>query len=725
MSTATFSQSGSRRHCPISLTLGIALAIMLLMPEMLVAQGRNELIVKQDLITPDGDDFFFSFNSIRLNNPGQVFFGSVLNTIGGETGYYLGDSETINEVVRENQIEPDGNGQFDELPNWDAAGFATVGGVSLNDNGQVGFFAELTNTNGGTSDNAGIYRYGSGAISLRVRKGQFVPGGNGLFSDLESELVMNNAGNIAFIAGLSNTTAGASDNSGIYRVSVGSPVVMVRENQVVPGGNGEFAGFDSDVNDIFINDANQVAFEAILRDTNGGESDNSGIFRGAGGTPATIMREGQATPEANASFTGLQSLLGLNNSGRVAFISAVLPPFGIPEGGVFSGAGTTIQETARQGLPAPDMNGIFATFFRGSINNAGDVAFSATMTSTSGGTSDDNGLFRKTGRAGSVKQIAREGQPAPDGDGVLFGNSQALDMNVPGVVLFQSSVSNTAGGLEDGFRYFLTDGTDLIEVVRTGDSIDSELVTLVPFSSNMQLNDFGQVAYQVFVDNNEFAICRFTPVLHWRSAFNGKWDVAKRWTLGIKPSGIHDVLVDPDTDLTVLGPVADTTIRNLQVGGGNGQAFLRLQGGSVRVADLLIVASNGGISGNGVLVGEVSMDGALTPGNSIGEIAIDGNLTFRENSRLEIELAGIASGEFDRICVEGDTSLSGSLSVNLIDDFKLDVSQQFLILEVAGVASDKFFSLSDGDLVVVYDGVELFITYTAGDGNDVALFTRD
>ncbi|MEM6854108.1 MAG: hypothetical protein AAF593_06835, partial [Planctomycetota bacterium] len=84
---------------------------------------------------------------------------------------------------------------------------------------------------------------------------------------------------------------------------------------------------------------------------------------------------------------------------------------------------------------------------------------------------------------------------------------------------------------------------------------------------------------------------------------------------------------------------------------------------------------------------------------------------------------------YDRLTVAGDVSLAAELMVSLIDGFTLAADQTFLVFDIAGLAEGRFVNYVEGDRVVVNAGgaglsPELFITYRAGDGNDIALFTR-
>ena len=94
------------------------------------------------------------------------------------------------------------------------------------------------------------------------------------------------------------------------------------------------------------------------------------------------------------------------------------------------------------------------------------------------------------------------------------------------------------------------------------------------------------------------------------------------------------------------------------------------------------------------------------------------------SSALEIELGGTLAGDFDQLSVSGDVDLtSGTLDVSLIDGFGLSHGQSFLFLLIGGSLQGGFSSLGEGGLVGNY-GADLYITYQAGDGNDIALFTN-
>ena len=118
----------------------------------------------------------------------------------------------------------------------------------------------------------------------------------------------------------------------------------------------------------------------------------------------------------------------------------------------------------------------------------------------------------------------------------------------------------------------------------------------------------------------------------------------------------------------------------------------------------------------------VNDGGTIAPGESPGATQIMGDLTINSGS-LAIELGGTTPGlDFDQLQVTGNATLAGTLDVTLLSGFNLIPETTFEILDIAGTRSGEFVGLGEGALVGNF-GRNLFITYLAGDGNDVALYT--
>jgi hypothetical protein len=138
--------------------------------------------------------------------------------------------------------------------------------------------------------------------------------------------------------------------------------------------------------------------------------------------------------------------------------------------------------------------------------------------------------------------------------------------------------------------------------------------------------------------------------------------------------------------------------------------------------------ADGVIRGNGIidLDGPVLINsGEISPGFSAGSLVIDGDLQHESDGVLRIQLGGDVPGsQYDQLNVLGDLQLAGQLQIEFIDGFTLQESDIFEIIDVGGSLAGTFEGLQQDDLVGQFNGVNLYIRYDWGDGNDVALYTE-
>jgi hypothetical protein len=189
----------------------------------------------------------------------------------------------------------------------------------LNDAGQVAFHSWLIGSGVDSTNNSGIWRGAPGSLSLVARRGSAAPGtGSGVnFSSLFSP-VLNDAGQVAFRAGLTGSGVDASNNAGIWRGAPGSLSLVARMGSAAPG-TGSGVNFSSLTNPV-LNDAGQVAFQATLTGSGVDSSNNQGIWRGAPGSLSLVARMGSAAPGTGSgvNFSYLSNPV-LNDGGQVAF----------------------------------------------------------------------------------------------------------------------------------------------------------------------------------------------------------------------------------------------------------------------------------------------------------------------------------------------------------------------------------------------------------------------
>ena len=245
-----------------------------------------------------------------------------------------------------------------------------------------------------------------------------------------------------------------------------------------------------------LNDAGQVGFNADLA----GTSDGNGIFIGDGLTaPVQIAREGERAPSGNGFYSSLGGS-ALNEAGQVAFFASLRDTSaGFFDGiGIFRGSafGPTT-EIVRRSQAAPDANGFFTGFGGPVLNNTGQIAFSASLAGTASDFDDDTGIFLSDDITG-LSQVVREGQAAPDGNG-RFGNFVVLTNNTAindaGQTVFSADLTDTAGGSRDHEGLFRGEGTTSItQIARAGQTTPGGNGVFDNFGA-FGLSETGQVAF--------------------------------------------------------------------------------------------------------------------------------------------------------------------------------------------------------------------------------------
>ncbi|MDH3440571.1 MAG: hypothetical protein OEM63_07460 [Gammaproteobacteria bacterium] len=116
------------------------------------------------------------------------------------------------------------------------------------------------------------------------------------------------------------------------------------------------------------------------------------------------------------------------------------------------------------------------------------------------------------------------------------------------------------------------------------------------------------------------------------------------------------------------------------------EGSLILLEGSTLVSDVS-VNSGARIGGaNGTVQGNISGPGIIAPGLSPGRLDVIGDVFL--DGTLEIELAGLETGLFDQLVVDGDMTIDGGiLDILLLDDFAPQVGDTFEFLTVTGDVS--------------------------------------
>ena len=194
-----------------------------------------------------------------LNASGQAaFYAYLTGTADGSTyGIFRGDGSTTMAIAREK---------------WSAPG--TGGGTfyyfhdpALNASGQEAFYADLTGTADGSTN--GIFRGDGSTLVAIARQKWSAPGtGGGTFSSFGYPS-LNASGQEAFYADLSGTAGGSTDNAGIFLADDQERIVAVRKGNALEGSTItglSFLGGTDPGGQSGLNDYGQVAYKATLAD---------------------------------------------------------------------------------------------------------------------------------------------------------------------------------------------------------------------------------------------------------------------------------------------------------------------------------------------------------------------------------------------------------------------------------------------------------------------------
>jgi hypothetical protein len=519
-------------------------------PNLFALTPATEVVVKTGDPAPDGDGVFDGGAGIvvtapALNDCGSAAFRGLLKntTVGRQYGLFLGNGTTLGQVARTTDHAP-GGASGDSYQ-----GFSKP---AVNDAGQLLFISEVTNNT--TSDC--LFR--SQVLKRLFNWGQTAPGGNGSVflaagGVYNQAAPFNQKGVGAFVATLTNTTGGTTDDSAIYRTA-GKLIEIVREGKNVPEGNGRFGQMlPATIIHPVMNESGQVAFRAALTNTSGGFNDNQGIYRGDGNTLTVIARSGptQTLPGGGTLHGfGSNSSPDMNDSGEVVF-AADLNGDSSDEG-IFKGFGGALTKIARQGDTIPNSSDTFLVFDGfARINNAGQVAFDAEVNHTNPN-SHYWALFRGNGT--STQTIVKEGQSTPVRSGIFSDlNDSAFCLNASGQVAFTAGLdvdlSNNIPVEEHGIFFF--DGTQVLQVARTNDSfLGSTITTLelagtelasngygVAPAERSGLNDAGQVAFRFILTDGTQGIAIWSPTLKLLCASSRKSQGGKNFDVDLPLTG--------------------------------------------------------------------------------------------------------------------------------------------------------------------------------------------
>ncbi|MGH0033333.1 MAG: DUF7453 family protein [Myxococcota bacterium] len=263
------------------------------------------------------------------------------------------------------------------------------------------------------------------------------------------DVTLDEAGRVAFSAPLGSGFPAA----GVWLDPGSGPVLRFRDGEAAPPPvTGTYIGLGSMVG---LDGAGRLAVPIVVNTGSGGVN---GLFLDTAGSDSTLLAEGDPAPTAppgtlDLDLNGL-SPFGMNAAGDVSFFSGTNAGAG-PSGVFVRAAAGGVSRVAQQG----DLLGAGPDAFQGfgttSLNDAGQVAFAASLA----GGSASEGLFLDSGSGAAT--LALDVDTAPDTGGGTFVDFLMPQVNAGGRVLF---LSNVAGGTATGGAFLASPAVSAVAV---------------------------------------------------------------------------------------------------------------------------------------------------------------------------------------------------------------------------------------------------------------------
>jgi hypothetical protein len=278
----------------------------------------------------------------------------------------------------------------------------------LNNSGQTAIYSQLMGNGINNHNENGIWSGDADNLALVARAGSQAPGlPSGVnYNEMSQATAINSAGHVAFVAGLTGASS-TLYHDGIWSDRSGALELVARRGSQAPG-TPAGVNFEHLRIEVTLNDADQIAFYALLAGNGLDSTNDRGIWLEGSGNMTLVARAGNPAPGTPdgvkySHFSPFQvGQLTLNAAGQVAF-GAVLTGDGVDitnNIGIWAtdarGAAQLVARTGQQLEVAPDdfrtindlefvggtgnSNGLPSGF-----NNLGQLAFWASFTDGSEG----------------------------------------------------------------------------------------------------------------------------------------------------------------------------------------------------------------------------------------------------------------------------------------------------------------------------------------------------
>jgi hypothetical protein len=225
-----------------------------------------------------------------------------------------------------------------------------------------------------------------------------------------------------------------------------------------------------------------------------GRGSSALFFRPAGASvPERVFQMGDEVPGFPGSRADIIRPMRLNSSGLLAFQVDFFQSSGVGQGIIFTFDGTSLHRIVAGDDPAPGGGG--ANFERFislvGLNDSGAVAFTATLVPSTSGLPPVATALYIVPSGGAPLRVAGLGDAAPGTLGGTYGSFTALGFNNLGEELFRSNITGGSGGQ----GLFVGNTSGVRKAVTSGDPNPSG--GLFPNPGPTFLNNSGDVAFQI------------------------------------------------------------------------------------------------------------------------------------------------------------------------------------------------------------------------------------
>jgi hypothetical protein len=222
---------------------------------------------------------------------------------------------------------------------------ATLGGATL------GFICALL-----SAERSAWAQFNFSTVALTGQPAPGTPAGVS-YSDFGSEPTLNAVGQVAFVGELAGSGVTNANNNGLWSGAPGNLMILAREGAPAPGTPaGVSYGFVGFV--LPLNAPGQSAYFGFLTGAGVSDANNIGLWSGAPGGVALLARTGDQAPgtAAGVNYAGLGDPI-INDANQSLFVGSLTGP-GVTSAndvGIWLGAPGSVALVVREGNPAPGL----------------------------------------------------------------------------------------------------------------------------------------------------------------------------------------------------------------------------------------------------------------------------------------------------------------------------------------------------------------------------------